>query len=217
MGNRPYFRVHLLPAKTSQQGRTPPQLEQTGSKDVTEGHAKGQKPKASGRADTRTDRSSERGTPSIRTEEEPDSGAEGVETPGHPGKKGQGPAPRHLCRMWSSTHPGQHQVRDVRREAQGKQAAVPAEGQAKDCSARNSGLRPDQDFLTTAPAQKLGTSQGPGQTVPHGNQRGRRCAGRSPDPLKLGSLKSASLKAPSSSPQEKDPSPTKNQPAPAKK
>ena len=26
VGNRPYFRVHLLPAKTSQQGRTPPQL-----------------------------------------------------------------------------------------------------------------------------------------------------------------------------------------------
>ena len=156
VGNRPYFRVHLLPAKASQQGRTPPQLEQTGSKDVTEGHAKGQKAKASGRADTRTDRSSERGTPSIRTEEEPDSGAEGVETPGHPGKKGQGPAPRHLCRMWSSTHSRQRQVRDLRREAQGKQAAVPEEGQAKGCSARNSGLRPDPDFLTTAPA--------PGQT-----------------------------------------------------
>ena len=36
-------------------------------------------------------------------------------------------------------------------------------------------------------------------------------------PLARGSLKSASSKAPSSSPHEKDPSPTKNQPAPAKK
>ena len=132
VGNRPYFRVHLLPAK------------------------------ASGRADTRTDRSSERGTPSLRTEEEPDSGAEGVATPGRPGKKGQGPAPRHLCRMWSSTHHGQHQVRDLRREAQGKQAAVPAEGQAKGRSARDSGLRPDQDFLTTAPTRATDPSSRPG-------------------------------------------------------
>ena len=36
-------------------------------------------------------------------------------------------------------------------------------------------------------------------------------------PLERGSLKSAYSKAPSSSPHEKDPSPTKNQPAPAKK
>ena len=36
-------------------------------------------------------------------------------------------------------------------------------------------------------------------------------------PLARGSLKSASSKVPSSSPHEKDPSPTKNQPAPAKK
>ena len=93
----------------------------------------------------------------LRTEEEPDSGAEGVATPGRPGKKGKGPAPRHLCRMWSPTHHGQHQVRDLRREARGKQAAVPAEGQAKGRSARDSGLRPDQDFLTTAPARDDGS------------------------------------------------------------
>ena len=36
-------------------------------------------------------------------------------------------------------------------------------------------------------------------------------------PLERGSLMSASSKVPSSSPHEKDPSPTKNQPAPAKK
>ena len=94
-GNRPYLRVHPLVAGTQQHGRAPPQLEQTGSKDVTEGHAKGQKAEGAGRADTRTGRSQEGGTPSIRPEEGTDPGAEGAAKPHCPGEAQRGQIPRN--------------------------------------------------------------------------------------------------------------------------
>ena len=94
-GNRPYLRVHPLVAGTQQHGRAPPQLEQTDSKDVTEGHAKGQKAEGAGRADTRTGRSQEGGTPSIRPEEGTDPGAEGAAKPHCPGEAQRGQIPRN--------------------------------------------------------------------------------------------------------------------------
>ena len=76
-------------------GVNPTQLEQTGSKDVTEGHAKGQKAEGAGRADTRTGRSQEGGTPSIRPEEGTDPGSEGAAKPHCPGEAQRGQIPRN--------------------------------------------------------------------------------------------------------------------------
>ena len=147
VGNRPYFRVHLLPAKASQQGRTPPQLEQTGSKDVTEGHAPTQDAEATGRTDTSRAGSQTGETPRVRTPMGPDSRAQGIDTAQHPGKKGQGQAPGHLCGMRGSPHPGRDPVPGLLRATPG----VPKAGQGESCPEKGAGLRTDPHFLTASP------------------------------------------------------------------
>ena len=137
VGNRPYFRVHLLPAKASQQGRTPPQLEQTGSKDVTEGHAPTQDAKATGRTDTSRAGSQAGETPRVRTPTGPDSRAQGIDTAQHPGKKGQGQAPGHLYGMRGSPHPVRDPVPGLLQATPG----VPKAGQGESCPEKGAGLR----------------------------------------------------------------------------
>ena len=147
VGNRPYFRVHLLPAKASQQERTPPQLEQTGSKDVTEGHAPTQDAEATGRTDTSRAGSQTGETPRVRTPTGPDSRAQGIDTAQHPGKKGQGQAPGHLYGMRGSPHPGRDPVPGLLQATPG----VPKAGQGESCPEKGAGLRTDPHFLTASP------------------------------------------------------------------
>ena len=97
----PNRRVRPKNSTTPQGNHQKPQG-QTEDDQPEEGHAPTQDAEATGRADTSRAGSQAGETPRVRTPAGPDSRAQGIDAAQHPGKKGQGQAPGHLCGMRGS-------------------------------------------------------------------------------------------------------------------